>query len=168
MKTVAVRSQKEYNALPDKAAVKINVVGFVLEVMDERVILVGNSHAELWGSSHAELWGNSRATVVSADEIVACDNSSVLFYKKPKIMRLLNNATAKAFITPVYNKEHLIVCERPIDGDDKTIVLYKSVNPETDCDFYTGKYKYEIGKLSSVRILTPTPILCVVRAFICV
>ena len=28
------------------------------------------------------------------------------------------------------------------NGTD-TITLYKSVNPENDCDFYTGKIKYE-------------------------
>jgi hypothetical protein len=28
----------------------------------------------------------------------------------------------------------------------KTMTLYKSVNPETECDFYTGRIKYENGK----------------------
>jgi hypothetical protein len=30
--------------------------------------------------------------------------------------------------------------------DKNTITLYKSINPETDCDFYTGRIKYEDGK----------------------
>jgi hypothetical protein len=269
METVAITSQEEFDALPRKAAKKIVVVEFILKVKNERVILIGdssaelwgnsraelrgnshaelrdhshavllnnshallmnksraelrdnssaelrgisgaelwnnssaelwgnshalllnkshavlrdNSHAELWDISHALLWGNSRgelrdnshgelrdhsraelrdnsrAQVTSASSVVAFENSHVLYLEQPKSLRLFDNATVKAYLEPTYRKEHLITCERPIEGDDKTIALYKSVDPETSRDFYTGKYKYEIGKTIICEDFNPDP-----------
>jgi hypothetical protein len=111
----------------------------------------------LWDDSHAKLRDVSRAQVTTASSIVAFDNSHVLYYKQPKTLHVFNNATAKAYLEPTYSKEHLIICERPIEGDDKTIVLYKSVDPKTSCDFLTGKYKYEIGKTIICEDFNPDP-----------
>jgi hypothetical protein len=122
-----------------------------------RAELWDDSHAELWDDSSAELWDDSSAVIFSANKVIAFDNSSVLYYKQPKTLRVFNNATAKMRVASEYSKEHLVICERPIEGDDKTIVLYKSVHPETDCDFHTVKYKYEIGKTIICEDFNPDP-----------
>jgi len=56
---------------------------------------------------------------------------------------LHDNATSKQLSNIGYTKNDLLAIAE--HNNDK-IVLYKSVNPDTFCDFYTGKIKYEIGK----------------------
>ena len=52
--------------------------------------------------------------------------------------------TARVIVCPrvLYDKETFLDIYRDqVDGDH--ITLYKSVNPDTLCDFYTGKIKYK-------------------------
>jgi len=56
---------------------------------------------------------------------------------------LHDNATSKQLSSIGYTKNDLLSIAEHVN--DK-IVLYKSVNCDTFCDFYTGKIKYEIGK----------------------
>ena len=110
------------------------------------IILRGSSHAVLWGSSHAELRGNSSAKIqnssVTIDKLLE-QAVAICIDKKCKIIK--KDKTAKCIITPKvkYNINNFvdIYFENKI-GKTK-IILYKSVNPKTFCDFYTGKIKYE-------------------------
>ena len=91
---------------------------------------------ESWGSSQNKLIGNKTIASVGHNAIV------VLFDCKYKVKRINGGRIIyqKSFL---YDKVSFIdICEKTKNG----IILYKSVNPTTNCDFYTGKIKYEVGK----------------------
>ena len=109
-------------------------------------ILRGSSHAELRESSHAILRGNSSTKIhdssVTIDalleqSIAICINKKCIVKKKDK--------TAQVIVCPqvLYNTTSFADIYKNNLVDGKYIILYKSVNPDTLCDFYTGKIKYE-------------------------
>ena len=70
-------------------------------------------------------------------------DNAVIFYYEDAVIELHDNATSKQLSSIGYTKNDLLSIAEHVN--DK-IVLYKSVNCDTFCDFYTGKIKYEIGK----------------------
>jgi len=52
------------------------------------------------------------------------------------------NATVKKYKDPVYDAK---IFNAVADHQGEYLVLYKSVRPDTLCDFRTGKIKYAIG-----------------------
>jgi hypothetical protein len=104
--------------------------------------LRNSSWAFLWGASHAMLRDSSYAELRGSSYATALDNSFVLVYEKNAVC-LFGNALSEEYVYPVYDKSILdTLAEKTEDG----IILYKSVNPITDCDFFSGKVHYEIGK----------------------
>ena len=87
----------------------------------------------LWENARAVLWENARA--------VALDNAFALLRDAASAKKMMN-ATVKKYKEPVYDAKIFGAVAEHKDG---MLVLYKSVDPETLCDFRTGKIKYAIG-----------------------
>ena len=73
---------------------------------------------------------------VNKNAIIIANDCKVKIIKKAKTVQIIKNTRA------VYDEEDF-VAEYANQVDGQSIILYKSVNPETLCDFYTGKIKYE-------------------------
>ena len=128
-------------------------------------VLWGNASAVLWGNAHAVLRGNASAVLrdnasavlrgnASAElrdnasavlrdnaSAIALDNAFALLFDKAKAKKLMN-ATVKKYKEPVYDAK---IFSAVAEHQGKMLILYKSVDPETLCDFRTGKIKYAIG-----------------------
>ena len=129
-----------------------------------------NSQATLWGNSQATLRGNSQATLRENSQATLWGNSQVkaafensnikAFSSNVIILRLKHQSTlicqnCDAGVQEKDNTANIIITKTmqhtkqtflDIYKDSMTansIILYKSVNPDTLCDFYTGKIKYE-------------------------
>ena len=92
---------------------------------------------------------NAQLTVKSKDVIIkkAKNNSIIICYAMPKISE--KDKTIKIVKTKEYKTKFSIkyfIDKYDVEKAGKYIILYKSVNPETYCDFRTGQIKYEIGK----------------------
>jgi len=177
MKTIIIKTQKEFDDLPDKfdeytiieirASERITITkkrgnsraelrensSAVLRENSSAVLwenssaaLRENSSAVLWGNSSAVLWGNSLVKIYSdlANIKQALQESVVIVQGcKPKLpkkikhlIRTKNARTTKSEFLKIFKGQ----------VKDGKITLYKSVDPKNDCDFYTGKIKYEVGK----------------------
>ncbi len=129
----------------------------------------GNATVWAWDSATVEALGNAtvrasdNATVRASDNatvrasgnatVRAWDNASILTLDHNQV-RCLMNATSKEYIEPKYNHELL---EAIADHDGTDLVLYKSVNPKTGCDFKTGKIQYKIGTVVECPDWDPDP-----------
>jgi hypothetical protein len=117
------------------------------------VVAWGSSHVEARESSHVEAWESSHV-VASMNASLKVQNSRVIIEKitQQAVAICLEQCTVKE----KDNTARVIVCPRvlydiksfaDIYKDNLTgkgkIILYKSVNPKTLCDFHTGKIKYE-------------------------
>ena len=89
MKTIVVKTQKEWDALPKKfdeyTVIEIrspeNVWLQINAVPDSsRAELRGSSRAVLWGSSRAELWGSSSAVLWGSSSAVLWESSSAVLW----------------------------------------------------------------------------------------
>jgi hypothetical protein len=109
------------------------------------VVARENSFVEARGNSSVEAWGNSSIKIFSEycnikkalqESVIICIDC------KPKLPKHKNIIYSK---TATYTKKDFAEAysEQVKDG---VITLYKSVNPETECDFYTGKIKYADGE----------------------
>jgi hypothetical protein len=125
----------------------------------------GNSSVEAWGNSSVVAWENSSVEARENSSVEAWENSSIKIYseycniKKAMMESViiyvgvkgepkLKDDTASIIYKNIASWTHDKFCqlyEKQIIDD--YIVLYKSVNPETECDFYTGKIKYKNNKL---------------------
>jgi len=110
-----------------------------------QVTAYGSSQVRACDSSQVTAYGNSMIAVLSAlvilhkikqYAIVALDGVKVKLPKKDKtatvIKRKLVLHNIKSFVD-IYD----------LKIEDDSVILYKSVNPDTLCDFQTGKVKYE-------------------------
>jgi hypothetical protein len=122
----------------------------------------GNATVDASGNATVEASGNAtvrasdNATVRASDNatVRASDNAYCLLLSGSAKFSGIMNATCKKYIDPVYDLSVLdFIAEH--NGDD--IVLYKSVNPETGCDFRTGKIKYELGSIVECPDWDPDP-----------
>jgi len=100
-----------------------------------------NAHAELRENTRAVLRENAHAVLRGNASAVALDNAFALLYDQASAKKLMN-ATVKKYKERVYDAKIFGAITEHQKGK---IVLYKSVNPETLCDFHTGKIKYAIG-----------------------
>jgi len=127
---------------------------------NSRVVAYGNSRVVAWGNSRVVAWGNSSVAARGNSRVVAFDYSFIIVFSTFVILKLLGFSTvslrvkikikSKSKTSNVLNhigkelnyskKDFLSLCEKNSDG---RYILYKSVNPETLCDFHTGKVKYE-------------------------
>ncbi len=163
MKTIIVKTQKELDELPKSfdeyteihirsaeqawLSIKYSPDNATIILWESsHAILRESSHAELRESSHAILRGNSSTKIhdssVTIDalleqSIAICINKKCIVKKKDK--------TAQVIVCPqvLYNTTSFADIYKNNLVDGKYIILYKSVNPDTLCDFYTGKIKYE-------------------------
>ena len=79
------------------------------------------------------------------DSIIVLHDLKSLKFKKSKSVQVLKVKTYQETSFDIAKFTDRYQAEK----DGKYLILYKSVNPDTDCDFYTGKVKYEIGKTVS-------------------
>ena len=119
------------------------------------VVAWGNSSVVAWGNSSVEAWGNSSVEARGNSSVSVSDNSHVLVIGeiKNREFKQYDNGSIKIYITPNYDKS---VLDRFKKENEKQI-LYKSVNPKTDCDYYTGKIKYTIGEEVIAPDFDPNP-----------
>ena len=105
----------------------------------------GNSSVVAWGNSSVEAWGNSSIKIFSQycnikkalqESVIICIDC------KPKLPKHKNFIYSKTATST--KKDFLEIYSDQVK--DGFITLYKSVNPETECDFYTEKIKYADGE----------------------
>jgi len=113
----------------------------------------GNTTVEASGNATVEASGNAAVEASSNATVRAWDNASILTLDHNQVHCLMN-ATSKEYIEPKYNHELL---ETIADHDGTDLVLYKSVNPKTGCDFKTGKIQYKIGTIVECPDWDPDP-----------
>jgi len=108
-------------------------------------VLWESSHAVLWESSHAELRGNSSAK--TQDQTSTIDKlleqaTLICIDKKCKVLK--KDRSANIIISPRVTYNIKSFCDIYADNMDskKEIILYKSVRPDNQKDFYTNSIKY--------------------------
>lgn len=136
MNTKEISTQAEYDA-------NKGFDGLLIIKSDQWIIFSGNSTAVLWENSTAELWENSTAELREDSRAKGMDNSSMLI-RDNQIVSLYGNATSKKYLQPRYDHDVLPVAGE-MEGDK--LILFKSVNPDTNCDFKTGRIKYVLGEI---------------------
>ena len=159
MKTMEIHNQAEYDANKDFDGILIIKSGYVRASGNATVRAWGNAAVIASDNATVKAWGN--ATVRASDNatvrawgnaaVIASDNATVrawgnaycLLLSAYATFRGTMNATSKVCIKPTYDAA---VIDFVADHEGSDLVLYKSVNPETDCDFRTGTIKYVIGK----------------------
>lgn len=111
-----------------------------------KVIARDNSKIDAWNEVTVQAFDKSIVSVWSPSVVIEkllFFSTLILYSNKCKILK--KHITANV----VYYKEQNITNEMFCDMLENTedgYILYKSVDPKTYCDFYTGKIKYEIGK----------------------
>ena len=134
-----------------------------------RVEARGSSRVEARGSSRVEAFGSSRVVARDSSRVEAWDSSRVhaaeqaiihVHSSDVVVLALLHYAVLMLRVKKVKPKKKdktatVINAQKEVvwskdqffsmcDDETKTsVTLYKSVNPDTICDFYTGKIKYE-------------------------
>ena len=139
------------------------------------VVAWGNSSVEAWGNSSVVAWGNSSVVARENSSVEAWGNSSVKIYSeycdikkamqesviiyigvKGKPKKTETSATVLHKKVALWTKEQFCeLYEKQVSK--RTIALYKSVNPETDCDYHTGKIHYKIGEIVKCPNWNPDP-----------
>jgi hypothetical protein len=117
----------------------------VVAYENSNVVAYENSNVVAYGNSNVVAWGNSSVKVFSEYvNIKKALQESVIIYidlpKKCKPKKASKSASVLYKKTATYTKKDFLEMYEPKDG---FITLYKSVNPTTLCDFYTGTIKYE-------------------------
>jgi hypothetical protein len=105
-----------------------------------------NSSVVAWENSSVEAWGNSSVKVFSEYcNIKKALQETVIIYidTKGKPKKVSKTASVIFKKTAKYTKKDFLEIYENNKADKEHIYLYKSVNPKTNCDFYTGKIKYE-------------------------
>jgi len=164
MKKIEVHSQKEFDDVSkefDGVIVIKNTIEIISVVARENssvearenshvvargnssVVAWENSRVEAWENSSVEAWGNSSVVARENSHGKAFDNSRILLCGTGKWEKYMN-AVLQKYIEPLYTKKlFLEIAEKKKDK----VVLYKSVNPDTLRDFYTGTIEYTIGSV---------------------
>jgi len=112
---------------------------------NSRVVAWDNSSVVAWGNSRVEAWDNSSAELRENSSGTVIDNAHILVIGEldGREFKVAGNGSIKKWKQPSYTK-HTLKMLAENSGED--FILYKSVNPETDCDFHSGKIKYKIGE----------------------
>ena len=106
------------------------------------VVARGNSSVVARENSSVVAWGNSSVVARENSSGKAFDNSRILCYEKIVKFTKYMNAVIQKYEAPVYTKK---IFTEIASQEEGKIILYKSVNSDTLCDFRTGMIKYEIG-----------------------
>ena len=135
--------------------------GRVLEVRGNSVVhAYDNSVVYAYDDSVVSASGNSVVYASDKSVVYAFDNSVVRAYENSVVFAsgnskiLLKNSNIKYKITD--NAKFFLLKDEKYDlesfkflaekYDENSVILYKSVNPETDCDFRTGQIEYKINE----------------------
>jgi hypothetical protein len=162
MKEIFCSTQKELDAaLKEKDAIVI------IQNTKQEVYTSGNSTVRAYGNSTVRAYDNSTVTAYDNSTVRAYDNSTVRAYYNSTVTAYDNSVSIEAFMLAVVimigcvckiikrNKSVTVIKNKiatytkkdfiNIHGCDKDgyVPLYKSVNPATGCDFYTGKIEYK-------------------------
>ena len=153
---IIVHSQSEFDAIPkdfDGLIVIEKTIGVIsVEARGNSSVVAwdnssvearGNSSVEARGNSSVVARGNSRVEARENSSGKAFDNSRILILDKSAKFKNYMNAVIQNYVEPKYTKDIFVELAEKEKGK---LVLYKSVDPETLCDFYTGKIKYELGQ----------------------
>ena len=92
------------------------------------------------------MYGNGIAKVFSNKNIikkVLQESVIICICCEPQIIKKSNTSSVILKKKAIHTKQSFIEIYEDNLIDDKHIKLYKSVNPDTLCDFYTGRIKYE-------------------------
>ena len=141
MKIIEIYNQKELDALPDSFAEYTRIyilapIGVALIIRKARE----NSSVEAWGNSSVVARGNSFARIFSCKKLNSHDHSIVTLqdcdfpFKHQSNVRVIKT---KTFQYDIKSFSEIYPAKR------KILTLYKSVNPDTLCDFRTEGIKYE-------------------------
>jgi hypothetical protein len=120
-----------------------------VEAKDNAVVLA-KENSQIFGSGH------SKVSAFDCSHVTACDQAELKMHSSDsKVLKLLDWARIlgtnqedfseclsrqKKNERPKYSRDSFFSrCET--EGD--SVILYKSVNPETLCDFHSGKIKYQ-------------------------
>jgi hypothetical protein len=111
----------------------------------------GNSSVEAWGNSSVVAWENSSSRIWSPGvKIESAKNQSVIIFEnglKPKKIpgqgKGVQIVKRKAFVQKPHTIKDFVEIYKKNLVDAENIVLFKSVNPKTGCDFHSGTVKYE-------------------------
>ena len=114
---------------------------------------LGNATVMALGNATVMASGNATVRASGNATVRAWDNASILTLDHNQVHCRMN-ATSKEYIEPKYNHELL---EAITDHDGTDLVLYKSVDPKTGCDFKTGKIQYKIGTVVECPDWDPDP-----------
>jgi len=120
------------------------------------VVARGSSSVVAWESSSVVAWDSSSVVAWGSSSVVAWDNSFTRIFSCSKLESYHHAiVTLQDFECDFVHKSDIPVIKTKTFQHDiksfleiypakrKIVVLYKSVCPETNCDFYTGKIKYE-------------------------
>ena len=138
MKEIIVTNQKELDA-----AVKLTDVLIIIQNTTEIVEICGNSTVRAYDNSTVTAYGNSTVRAYGNSVSIEAFMLAVVIMigcvckikTRNKSVTVIKNKIA------TYTKKDFInIYGADADGN---VTLYKSVNPETGCDFYTGKIKYK-------------------------
>jgi len=146
----------------EKSHVEAREISHVEAWENSHVVARGNSHVEAWESSHVEAWESSHVEARERSHIEASMNAIISVWSKYAVIESLKDyatvvcvgekctikkraktATVKVNPNVEYDIESFAGIYHANLTDNSTIILYKSVNPETSCDFCTGKIKYD-------------------------
>ena len=152
MKTIEITNQKEWDALPDsfKEETEIIITGEIYEITHkENALFYIVEKAKIQG-----VWGNATVQRVGGNATVKIFSSSatikkalqecVIIYQDctPNLPKNVPNLIrTKGAVHTIESFAEFY--EDLVKGTKMT--LYKSVNPETECDFYTGRIHYKDG-----------------------
>ena len=161
MKTLEIHNQEDYDANKDFDGILIIKAGLVRASDNVPVRAWDNAIVEASGNATVEALGNATVRASGNATVRASGNATVRTWDNASILTLDHNqvhcrmnATSKEYIEPKYNHELL---EAIADHDGTDLVLYKSVNPKTGCDFKTGKIQYKIGAVVECPDWDPDP-----------
>ena len=151
MKTIVVKTQAEFDALPERFGELTAVHIYVdpdkeisikktpgLAVVDVR----GGTISDVSGGTISRAFGEAVVVCISdLPEILACHGAVIICQDcNPKIKTIGPVQIVRNSAVP-----HTIDTVCDIYPPDKKgfLTLYKSVHPDTLCDFYSGKIRYE-------------------------
>ena len=164
MKQIIIKSQEEFDALPNsfdeltKILITVNLERVTRSIQNGLIFVSDNATIQFVSGNATIQFVYDNATIQSV-----YDNATIKIYADTVCVKSI---IQEAVIicqdcNPKLPKKipHLIKTKKALHNlksfckiyEEQTtkdsIILYKSVNPETLCDFHTGKIKYEIGKV---------------------
>jgi hypothetical protein len=133
MTEVLVKTQAEFDEAAKNTDNKI-----IIKDTSEKIVLRGNTHAELWENA----------------SVKGFDNAIIQYYSRNNKIKLYGNAHKHKIKDSKYTLDDI---KKIAETSNGKIILYKCVNPETNCDFYSGKIEYKIGEEVIAPDFCPAP-----------